>query len=280
MNRLLFKAITPGELPEAAAMLAAGIGIGGILISDYLAPHTISLRILYLFPLALLSIHVTNRRHLFIGQAAVIIGLADSIYQIPLPLSSRHVQFALSGASFFFVAYLIRVGRRRYLEIQRLATHDELTGLKNRQAFQLALEAEIARLDRYATVFSLAVIDLDGFKRLNDEKGHDQGDEALRLVSRTMSGATRRTDTVARIGGDEFALLMPNTGRPECERTCLMLVDRVAEAMLAAGYGVTASIGAAAFVKTPESAATAMKIADKAMYEAKAQGKARACFAA
>lgn len=276
MKQLLLKAFTPGEITQRRALTIAYSLVAGIVFLDTIAPSAISFRILYVFPLALFSIHIESRTNFSISLTAIALGVAYSIFQLPLPLSARYTQFALGTSAFFFVAYLVRTGRLHYLEIQRLATHDVLTGLRNRQALQIALESEMARLARYGTLFSLAIIDLDGFKQLNDSRGHDQGDAALRLTGQILSSTTRRTDTLARIGGDEFALLMPNTGTHECERTCSMLVEKIGRGMADAGFAVTASIGATAFNVAPESAVQAIKRADEAMYLAKGQGKARA----
>ena len=160
-----------------------------------------------------------------------------------------------------------------YLATINLATTDWLTGLHNRRSFQIATDNEISRQQRYGGVFSLAMIDLDGFKLLNDSKGHQAGDTALKLVADSIKTHTRRTDVVARLGGDEFVILMPNTGSAACLRLTRQLVVVIAHHMARAGFGVTASIGSATFTEAPESATTALQRADAAMYEAKARGK-------
>jgi diguanylate cyclase (GGDEF)-like protein len=276
VKKLLLKMITPGALMQRQALAVGYACVAAIFMLDNVVPNSVSLRMLYVFPLALFCIHLLSRMHLFVGIVTLVVGIAYSVFTLPLPLLARHAQFALGVFVFCFVGYLIRLERRHYLEIERLAKHDVLTGLKNRQELRLSLEAEIDRLNRYGTVFSLAVIDLDGFKQLNDSQGHDQGDAALRIVANVMSSTTRRTDTLARIGGDEFALLMPSTGRIECERSCSMLVDRIGATMANAGYPVTASIGATTFIELPNSADDAMKLVDHAMYIAKERGRARA----
>ena len=117
------------------------------------------------------------------------------------------------------------------------------------------------------------MIDLDGFKLLNDAKGHQAGDTALKLVADILRTHPRRTDVVARLGGDEFVVLMPNTGSAACQRLTRQLVVVIAHRMTRAGFGVTASIGSASFTEPPESATTALQRADAAMYEAKTRGK-------
>ena len=150
---------------------------------------------------------------------------------------------------------------------------DELTQLPNRRALfkQLALRFASARAQQQQV--ALIFIDLDGFKLLNDAKGHQAGDMALKLVADSLKTHTRRTDVVARLGGDEFVILMPNTGSAACLRLTRQLVVVIAHHMARAGFGVTASIGSATFTEAPESATTALQRADAAMYEAKARGK-------
>jgi diguanylate cyclase (GGDEF)-like protein len=178
--------------------------------------------------------------------------------------------FVAIGAS-LLVLYMARTTRTHYLATATLAATDPLTNLANRRAFVAALESEIARQQRYGGVVSLAILDLDEFKMLNDSKGHYAGDEALKIAAALLRSETRKSDLVARIGGDEFAILMPNTF--DFERMLQQLCSRIAEDMSAASFPVTASIGCKTFGTPPQDASEAMRQVDALMYEAKSRGR-------
>ena len=113
---------------------------------------------------------------------------------------------------------------RATAELRRLATTDELTGLANRRSFLDALERETSRACRSGNPLCLAIVDLDHFKKINDLHGHPVGDEVLRKVADVLREGTRTSDTVGRMGGEEFAILMPETSREQalsvCQRLC------------------------------------------------------------
>src|SRR5690606_34847833 len=112
-------------------------------------------------------------------------------------------------------------------EVQRLATRDELTGLPNRRHMQELLDRELARSARHEHRFSIALIDLDHFKRINDAHGHAAGDAVLRSFAMTAVGGLRGHDVLARWGGEEFLLLMPDTAGPQAEATVWRMLERV-----------------------------------------------------
>ena len=161
-------------------------------------------------------------------------------------------------------------------ELARLVSTDALTGLPNRRHFQEALDAEMARVQRYGGSFSLALLDLDHFKRFNDRFGHPAGDEVLCELARTIRRHMRASDRVARLGGEEFALILVGTGKEAARHVVERLRGSIAELDLAgvAEPGtVTASIGIAAAPDDAEYAAELVRRADEALYEAKARGR-------
>jgi diguanylate cyclase (GGDEF)-like protein len=162
-------------------------------------------------------------------------------------------------------------------ELEQLAVTDPLTTLYNRRHFTDRLREELGRARRYNRAFSLLILDLDGFKEINDREGHGVGDEVLRGVADLLRNAVRQVDTVARFGGDEFVVLLPETTRPGAE----VVANRIL-ANLSAGLGprlpeVGASIGMAtcpAGGGLDESAI--LRHADGALLRAKREGKNQA----
>ncbi|WP_038047318.1 GGDEF domain-containing protein [Thermus caliditerrae] len=155
-------------------------------------------------------------------------------------------------------------GQARFWREQALT--DPLTGLPNRRALEMALEKEAARVERGEKPFSLILLDLDDFKRVNDEKGHPEGDRLLQEVARHLVAHVRRGDLVARFGGEEFAILLPATDCLRAER----LAERLKEGL--AARGVTASFGVALYQGSLEAL---LQKADQALYRAKGLGKNR-----
>ncbi|NJD11500.1 MAG: sensor domain-containing diguanylate cyclase [Gemmatimonadetes bacterium] len=157
------------------------------------------------------------------------------------------------------------------LVLQAQSTTDALTGVRNRRAFDEALQEELARAERHATAVSLLMIDVDEFKAYNDEFGHVAGDEALQDVARILTAYTRPFDVVARYGGEEFAVILPNARVEAALRTG----ERLRRAVAAAGWSqraLTISVGAG----TVEGAAPASALiaaADGALYRAKREGR-------
>lgn len=163
--------------------------------------------------------------------------------------------------------------------LEKLALTDPLTGLANRRAFQEALEAEVARSGRHGRPASLLFLDLDRFKTVNDEHGHAAGDEVLSGFSAVLRRGCRRGDLAARIGGEEFAVLLPMTGRVPAT----LVAERIRRATEAYPLGltvsvpVTVSVGVASTEELPEApeAAGLLRRADAALYRAKADGRNR-----
>ena len=148
----------------------------------------------------------------------------------------------------------------------REARTDTLTGLLNRRAIDERIEGQLAQVERRGGQVSVLVIDLDGFKQVNDTLGHAAGDELLRGVAGCMTGIARAADDAARLGGDEFALLLPLTGRAGAH----VVARRLAGELASLPHGVHASIGVATVEDAPvPTVAELLRWADTAMYEAK-----------
>ena len=161
--------------------------------------------------------------------------------------------------------------REHEARLRHLADHDPLTGLLNRRGFEAALSAHVARCRRYGPAGALLVLDLDGFKDVNDTHGHHAGDALLVDVAVALHERVRETDVLARLGGDEFAVLLPVETAAQAEMAAEALVVVVRE--VGAERGVTASVGVALMDATVETGDELLVRADRAMYAAKAAGR-------
>jgi diguanylate cyclase (GGDEF)-like protein/PAS domain S-box-containing protein len=178
------------------------------------------------------------------------------------------------GAPLHFIAQLQDISARKQLEdhLRHLADHDPLTGLRNRRLFEHDLRLQVARSQRYGEQAALMVIDLDDFKRVNDEHGHAAGDRTLRAVAKALTRRLRQTDLVARLGGDEFAVLLPHVD----EEAASVVAESLARVVPSCGVDIgddllhpSASVGFAVIDHRCESAEQILVEADRAMYAVK-----------
>ena len=168
-------------------------------------------------------------------------------------------------------------------ELVRLAHTDSLTGLHNRRFFMQRLQEEIERVRRHAGSLSVLLFDLDHFKKVNDTYGHDMGDHILKLVAGASMEVKRITDVAARVGGEEFALLLPETARGGAMnmahrlRACIESVSTPRTDRHS--VGVTASVGVATVSQSSKNVENVLRSADDALYKAKRLGRNKVCFA-
>ena len=211
------------------------------------------------------------------------------INQISFGDKVRRLILALISSSAFILVLFYGTLRRLNLEqrtvqtnIAYQATHDALTGLFNRAAVVDHLEALSSDVSTAAFGgFSVLLLDLDGFKDVNDSFGHDAGDELLKLVAARASAALRAADYLARLGGDEFLVVIPQVSDSDSvQRVADKLINTLRQpyALRAHGAAVTVSIGISRFPQDARDRETLMKCADLALYEAKRKGRNRAEF--
>jgi diguanylate cyclase (GGDEF)-like protein len=179
-----------------------------------------------------------------------------------------------------FVASYVAAGDpegRQLAALAQASRRDALTSLPNRRAFEEELAREAARVDRSQAPLAVAILDVDRFKSVNDQHGHAAGDEVLRAVAARLAGALRAGDVVARIGGEEFALLLPGVDLAEAAEIAERVRAIIADAPMNAGgrsLSITASLGCAVLLGR-ESAAELLARADARLYEAKRAGRNR-----
>lgn len=162
---------------------------------------------------------------------------------------------------------------RLHAASEHAAMTDVLTGLPNRRAFDTWVGEELRRAKRYMRYFSLAMIDLDHFKRINDRFGHRVGDVALQDIARCLRARVRATDFLARVGGDEFVLILPETRAEHARPLCEKLRNGLHECLVGweekGGAGLSFSFGVAEYPRDGDEATTLMSVADQAMYSEK-----------
>ena len=168
--------------------------------------------------------------------------------------------------------------KRVELELVKLAATDPLTGLPNRRFFLEVANREVERVRRFDVPLSVVMIDIDHFKNINDTYGHAAGDEALRQVAASLSPSLRAIDVLARLGGEEFALLLPGTNETGAEIISEKLRKALASTSVQAGpetFLITASFGAADVHLTDRDIDAGLERADAALYSAKHSGRDR-----
>lgn len=203
-----------------------------------------------------------------------------------LGYAAAALALTLLAAAAFAALSAIRAQRRAAEateELRRLASIDELTDLPNRRQFQARLAQELARARRNGSPLCLATIDIDYFKRINDSYGHPAGDAVLRQIAALIREKIRIEDSPARLGGEEFALLLPNTSAHQAHLVCDRIRAAIASGpiLLPGGDGVrvTLSTGVAALAIDDE-AEELMRRSDLALYEAKERGRNQVRMAA
>ncbi len=184
------------------------------------------------------------------------------------------------GSPHHFVAMVQDITERKALELElrRLATTDALTDLDNRRHFLAQVTQELARFKRYNKPTALLMIDLDHFKRVNDTHGHAAGDAVLRHCAAVARQILRKVDVMGRLGGEEFAALLPGTDGNGARQLAERLRQIIADSPTPAAGGlieVTASIGVTLFALSDAAADTVLARADRALYRAKEQGRNR-----
>lgn len=191
-------------------------------------------------------------------------------------LRARVTEWSARGKPSRVTGMLIDISQRKQLEerLERLATTDELTGLSNRRHGVERLQDEIERARRDGSIFSLILLDIDHFKAVNDRFGHDVGDRILASVADLLKQRSRSTDTAARWGGEEFALILPGAERTDATRFAEELLRRMSEIRTPDDRGITASFGVVDY-RQDESASELVKRADRMMYRAKHAGRGR-----
>ena len=161
---------------------------------------------------------------------------------------------------------------------KELSRTDHVTGIKNTRSFWETLSMELDRMKRYNRPLTIAYIDIDDFKKVNDQFGHLKGDELLQLIGQVLTDKVRSNDVVARVGGDEFAICFPETDQAASNVIVERLRTYINHYMAEAGFDNGLSIGVVTFSNAPSTVETLIHTADELMYSVKSSGKGRVAF--
>jgi len=271
---LLDSAVPPERHPGRALVLSVTLllAFAGL---DYAAGYEINLTALYLVPVFIATWNVGRSAGIALALASAALSTAGDLaagaphrpWLIPTTMT-------LLWACLFVVFVLVLTQLRRSLEREKaLARVDALTGVANRRYFVELLDVELSRARRNGRALTVAYVDLDNFKQVNDEHGHDAGDELLKTVARTMRSRLRVTDSIGRMGGDEFAICLPETGEQAAEVVLADVRQQVVAAVADGSPRVSLSVGAVACAAPPDSIDALLHRADQALYGAKRNGK-------
>ena len=247
---------------------------------DYATGFEITFSFFYLFPITLAIWYFGYRAGLVITCMGVLTWLVSN-WLAGQTYSNEWIRLfnaAVRLAAFSGIAYLLHELKTAYNNERTLSRIDFLTGVFNRREFTEQLELEVNRAKRLDYPITLAYIDIDNFKVINNEEGHKAGDTQLKLIAQTIMRSVRKTDVFARLGGDEFGLLLPNVNQANAKQVLKKIEKAVSQEMNHANSPVTLSMGVITFNAPPVTTDDLLQMADILMYEAKQSGKNRTYY--
>ena len=272
------------SIPDAVVVTAPGGEIvfanrAAEAMSGYRRKELVGRRVEMLIPARLRGIHVRHRRGFYSRGVARLMGEADRDFLLRRKDGTQvAVEIALGPAGEDTVAVIRDVTERRRMEeaLEHRALHDPLTNLANRSLFFDRLQQAIHSARRQGTQLGVVMLDLDGFKAVNDAYGHTAGDEVLKIMAGRLAAGMRASDTTARIGGDEFAWILPRVGsRRAVDRMIRKRLDATSDPIVAGDVKVVlgVSAGTAMYPDDGRDADALIRHADAAMYAAKREGR-------
>ena len=248
-------------------------GIIGLL--DYLTGFEYAFSVFYVLPIMLPTWYWSKKA----GWAASIISALISLYAdirgghqysyFLIPYWNALIRFA----SFAIILNLLAALKTTLAHERELSLTDSLTGASNSRHFYAIVEAEINRLKRTQRPFTIAYIDADNFKTINDTFGHAEGDQVIKAIVDTLKARTRNTDLVARLGGDELALFFPDVDEEKARIIFPKIHTALLKEMQKNQWAITFSVGVVTCNTAPDSVSELIKIADDLMYSVKHAGK-------
>lgn len=264
--------LRPAGVFALSAVLTAALSV-----AHHALGPAVSFDLFYLGPVVLAAWLAGRSAGLAVGALAACSWLL--VERVPASAQAYPLVYygnALTRFGAFGLVTAIVVALRAAVDHERLATRtDALTGLHNGRGFRELTHTEVRRLRRTGRPLTLAFIDLDHFKAVNDTRGHATGDLLLQTVARVIVQTLRSTDVAARVGGDEFAILLTETPAEPASIVLRKVHNALRLALEEAGWPVTTSIGAISCVQAPPSSDELIRLADELMYEVKRSGRNR-----
>ena len=263
------------SLSQPLTLVIGLVGVALIGLLDYLTGYELSFAIFYIAPLCFVAWFGGRTNGILISAvSAVTVYLVNRMVGDPLSHPAILCWDAATKLCFFIAIAVLLSGRRRAQERQKtLALKDQLTGAINDRAFKAVMEMEMNRAHRHQRPFTLAYIDVGNFKAINDTLGPRTGDELLRVVVQSMRKNLRQAAVVARVGGDEFALVLPETQYDSAQVVLERTRTAVLEAMQQNNWPVTLSIAALTCIHAPLSLNVLLKHADDMLSAVKINDK-------
>jgi len=254
--------------------------VAGVGIADVVTGSELAFGLFYLIPIVLVTWFSGRNPGFAISVIAAITWfIADALggqsYSQPIV---RYWNAAVR-LGFFVVVTLLLPALKALEREKEIARIDQLTGIANRRHLFEAAQTELYRCQRYKRPFTIAYIDLDGFKTVNDQSGHRTGDRVLCAVVNRAKSLLRRTDFMARLGGDEFILLLPETDQDAAQIIVSKFQAALLDEMRRNDWPVTFSVGALTCRDGPIDADELIKRADDLMYSVKKNGKNAIAYA-
>ncbi|MDD5287224.1 MAG: diguanylate cyclase [Desulfuromonadaceae bacterium] len=268
----IFSSRHPATVITLNVLILLLLGWFDVVTGDY------SLIILYLIPVSLVAWFVSMRCGILFCILAISVRIAADEYSVPPDFSHAMLHYWNELMELFFLlimAVLFSTLKKNLVTEKTLSTHDPLTGALNRRFFFDLAEHEINRSRRYSLPFTVAYIDLDNFKDVNDNLGHRTGDEVLVTVASTIRSNMRSSDILARLGGDEFVILLPETFGEAAMVFLTKMHNDLNETSAQNNWPVTFSIGSATYIEAPQAIDEVILRADELMYSVKRSGKSR-----
>ena len=242
---------------------------------DYVTGFEIAFSFFYLIPVGIVTWYIGKKEGIALAFLCSVCW-AISNYLAGQTYSHQFVYYwnaVIRFGMFLGVVQILNNLRLSLLQAQTLSCTDFVTGINNGRELYRRADLEILNSNRFGHPLTVVVMDVDGFKQVNDTLGHQKGDELLRIIGQTMLLSIRKTDFVARTGGDEFALLFPGTDPNGAHFIIEKLKDTLVDKMNEMDLEVTFSFGAVTFRAPLAFADAVLNKADKAMYSAKGRGK-------